>query len=337
MNVFLCETQILTRMEADMKLDYPRKVGMLIAVLITLSLNSFAQDLIARQAPIDKTFKKIDSLVLQKLIISESISSSLVSDLYPHWNNSHNKTFSSPIDIPEKYSIDLSDFSMPTASKHITSSFGPRKGRMHYGIDIKVYTGDTIVAAFGGKVRIVNSERRGYGNYIVIRHNNGLETLYAHLSKQLVNENQEVKAGEAIGLGGNTGRSTGSHLHFETRFLGVAINPAKIFDFRQQYLVADRYVFTKSKISTQKDSHSTRINIKENAYTAKAETNTNNNIVKSNSNNNSEDFNQYHMVKRGDNLTRIAKTKATSISQLCKLNGITAKTILQPGQILRYS
>ena len=89
---------------------------------------------------------------------------------------------------------------------------------MHNGLDIKVYIGDTIRAAFSGKVRMVKYERRGYGKYVVIRHENGLETVYGHLSKQIVDENQYVEAGEPIGLGGNTGRSTGSHLHFETRF-----------------------------------------------------------------------------------------------------------------------
>ena len=118
---------------------------------------------------------------------------------------------------------------------------------MHNGLDLKVNIGDTIVAAFDGKVRIVKYERRGYGKYVVIRHDNGLETVYGHLSKQLVEENQLVKAGEVIGLGGNTGRSTGSHLHFETRFLGIAINPIYMFDFPKQDIVADTYTFRKAK------------------------------------------------------------------------------------------
>ena len=110
---------------------------------------------------------------------------------------------------------------------------------MHNGLDIKVYIGDTIRAAFSGRVRIVRYERSGYGKYVVIRHDNGLETIYGHLSKQLVKEDQFVKAGEVIGLGGNTGRSTGSHLHFETRLLGQVINPEFLFDFPKQDIVAD--------------------------------------------------------------------------------------------------
>ena len=112
-------------------------------------------------------------------------------------------------------------------------------------MDIKVYIGDTIRAAFSGKVRIVRYEGGGYGKYIVIRHNNGLETIYGHLSKQLVSENEEVRAGDVIGLGGNTGRSTGSHLHFETRLCGVALNPALMFDFRNQDVTGDFYSFNR--------------------------------------------------------------------------------------------
>ena len=147
---------------------------------------------------------------------------------------------------------------MPTPSTKITSPFGPRWRRMHNGLDLKVNIGDTIVAAFDGKVRIVKYERRGYGKYVVIRHDNGLETIYGHLSKQLVEENQLVKAGEVIGLGGNTGRSTGSHLHFETRFLGIAINPIYMFDFPKQDIVADTYTFRKTKGVRSAGSHDTQ-------------------------------------------------------------------------------
>ena len=136
----------------------------------------------------------------------------------------------------------MTGFRMPTEHTKITSKFGPRRRRMHNGLDIKVYIGDTIRAAFSGKVRMVKYERRGYGKYVVIRHENGLETVYGHLSKQIVDENQYVEAGEPIGLGGNTGRSTGSHLHFETRFLGQAINPALLFDFEKQDIVADSFI-----------------------------------------------------------------------------------------------
>ncbi len=181
----------------------------LVAVAAMVSLSSFSQDLIARQAPIDKKLKTVDSLALQKQIRAEQSEYPALS-LYPNWNNQYAHSYGNAI-IPDTYTIDLTGFHMPTPSTKITSPFGPRWRRMHNGLDLKVNIGDTIVAAFDGKVRIVKYERRGYGKYVVIRHDNGLETIYGHLSKQLVEENQLVKAGEVIGLGGNTGRSTGSH------------------------------------------------------------------------------------------------------------------------------
>lgn len=202
----------------------------LIAATAMISLNSFSQDLIARQAPIDRKLKSVDSLALQKQIRAEQAAYPALS-LYPNWDNRYVHAYGKDAIVPESFTIDLTGFRMPTPNTRITSPFGPRWRRMHNGLDIKVNIGDTIVSAFDGKVRIVNFERRGYGKYVVIRHANGLETVYGHLSKQLVDENQTVKAGEPIGLGGNTGRSTGSHLHFETRFLGIAINPAYMLIF----------------------------------------------------------------------------------------------------------
>ena len=137
-----------------------------------ISLNSFSQDLIARQAPIDKKLKSVDSLALQKQIRAEQSEYPALS-LYQHWNNQYAHSYGKDVIIPETYTIDLTGFCMPTPSTRITSPFGPRWRRMHNGLDLKVNIGDTIVAAFDGKVRIVKYERRGYGKYIVIRHDNG--------------------------------------------------------------------------------------------------------------------------------------------------------------------
>ena len=191
--------------------------------------------------------------------------------------------------------------------KKVTSKYGPRRRRMHEGIDLKLQVGDTVRAAFDGKVRIRKFERRGYGYYLVIRHPNGLETVYGHLSRFLVNENDIVRAGDAIALGGNTGRSTGPHLHFETRFLGQAINPAEIIDFERCEPIKPQYVFRNIKIKGRKS----------NIYTSSDQ-----NIV-------------FHRVRSGDNLSVIAKKYGTTVSQLCRLNGITTKTIIRPGQSLR--
>lgn len=280
----------------------------LVAVAAMVNLSSFSQDLIARQAPIDKKLKSVDSLALQKQIRAEQSEYPALS-LYPNWNNQYVHAYGNAI-IPDTYTIDLTGFHMPTPSTKITSPFGPRWRRMHNGLDLKVNIGDTIVAAFDGKVRIVKYERRGYGKYVVIRHDNGLETVYGHLSKQLVEENQLVKAGEVIGLGGNTGRSTGSHLHFETRFLGIAINPIYMFDFPKQDIVADTYTFRKAKGVKRAGSHDTQV---------------------------ADGTIRYHKVKSGDTLSRIAKLRGVSVSTLCKLNRIKPTTTLRIGQVLRCS
>ena len=280
----------------------------LVAVAAMVSLSSFSQDLIARQAPIDKKLKTVDSLALQKQIRAEQSEYPALS-LYPNWNNQYVHAYGNAI-IPDTYTIDLTGFHMPTPSTKITSPFGPRWRRMHNGLDLKVNIGDTIVSAFDGKVRIVKYERRGYGKYVVIRHDNGLETIYGHLSKQLVEENQLVKAGEPIGLGGNTGRSTGSHLHFETRFLGIAINPIYMFDFPKQDIVADTYTFRKTKGVKRAGSHDTQV---------------------------ADGTIRYHKVKSGDTLSRIAKLRGVSVSTLCKLNRIKPTTTLRIGQVLRCS
>lgn len=280
----------------------------LVAVAAMVSLSSFSQDLIARQAPIDKKLKTVDSLALQKQIRAEQSEYPALS-LYPNWNNQYVHAYGNAI-IPDTYTIDLTGFHMPTPSTKITSPFGPRWRRMHNGLDLKVNIGDTIVAAFDGKVRIVKYERRGYGKYVVIRHDNGLETVYGHLSKQLVEENQLVKAGEVIGLGGNTGRSTGSHLHFETRFLGIAINPIYMFDFPKQDIVADTYTFRRTQGSKRAGSHDTQV---------------------------ADGTIRHHKVKSGDTLSRIAKLRGVSVSTLCKLNRIKPTTTLRIGQVLRCS
>ena len=216
------------------------------------------------------------------------------------------------VNFPDSFAIDCSSFVYPIAIDsmvRVTSKYGPRRRRMHKGIDLKVLKGDTIRAAFNGKVRIKAFERRGYGYYVVLRHPNGLETIYGHLSKILVDENQIVRAGETIGLGGNTGRSTGSHLHFETRFLGQAINPAEIIDFENGVPHQDTYVFHNIKINGRRS----------NIYTS------------------SSDRLVYHRVKSGDTLGKIARIYGTSVSELCRLNGLKSTSLLRIGQSIRCS
>jgi LysM repeat protein len=229
---------------------------------------------------------------------------------------------------------------MPTDSRVITSNFGARWGRQHKGLDIKVYIGDTIRAAFSGKVRIVKYEPRGYGKYVVIRHYNGLETYYGHMSKQLVRENEEVKAGDPIGLGGNTGRSTGSHLHFETRVCGVALNPALMFDFRNQDVTGDFYTFRRS-LYARESAQATRLRgVSGNSNMGRFDSDEDEDDVEMAIAAPSASFTSevhFHKVKKGETLQSIARKCHTTVDSLCKLNRIGKSIRLMPGQILKYN
>ncbi len=269
----------------------------------------YGQDLLAFQAPIDRQLRAVDSLALRLSIEAEEEMAGL--ELYAEsWNNDFTHCYSSEL-VPDSFKIDLRGFAMPTTSRKVTSAYGyrPRFRRFHYGLDVKVQTGDTIYAAFDGKVRIVRYEPRGYGKYVVIRHNNGLETIYAHFSKHLVSVDQEVKAGEPIGLGGNTGRSFGSHLHFETRLLGQPINPALLFDFAMQDVTDDYYVFHKENAPARNNSY----------YASNKKGGVN-----------------YYKVRKGDTLSSISKKLGVSVSRLRASNNLGKKSYIRANQVLKY-
>ena len=268
-----------------------------------------------RKLTVEKVETKLETLAIDSVLMSFEFGSddstlSPADDLYDgQWNNQYVKTYSDVM-IPDIYVIDLSSFVMPVEGR-ITSNFGHRRGRFHYGTDIKLQTGDVVVAAFDGRVRVKQFEKRGYGYYLVLRHPNGLETVYGHLSKFLVDIDEDVVAGQPIALGGNTGRSTGSHLHFECRFVGQAIDPTELVDFDNFCTYDMSYIFEKSKINA---------------------------ISKNNKNYSaSGQYAKYHRVRNGDTLSVIAKRYGVSVNTLCRLNGIKATTILKVGRVLRYS
>lgn len=163
-----------------------------------------------------------------------------------YWNSDRVNPYGDVV-IPATKNIDVTGFCAPVRGE-VTSPYGwrPQFGRMHRGTDLRLSVGDTVRAAFDGKVRLTKYEARGYGYYVVIRHDNGLETVYGHLSRHLCKPNQRVKAGDPIALGGNTGRSTGPHLHFETRYLGLAVNPEAIIDFSNFTTHKDVFAFNKA-------------------------------------------------------------------------------------------
>ena len=311
-----------------------------LTVLIALSSEPvFAQDLLARQAPVDRRAKRLDSIEVKALTERENTHTPAAQIYGDEWDNryAHRAT-----ELPDSFVINLRHFCMPTPSRVITSDFGSRWGRQHKGLDIKVYIGDTIRSAFSGKVRIVRYEAKGYGNYIVIRHPNGLETIYGHLSKHLVTENQVVRAGEPIGLGGNTGRSTGSHLHFETRLCGVALNPALFFDFRNQDITGDHYVFLKDRYESDSQLATlergkvnggsyTRDQVygEVGRYNEKAEE-----AATQNAANTPERV--YYKVQNGETLASIAKKVGVSVDAICRLNGFRKDQRIKAGMIIRY-
>lgn len=299
-------------------------------LLILVAMPTYAQDLLARQAPVDRKIRAVDTLAIRAIIEREDFENP-ASQLYDDWDNvyAHRAT-----ELPDSFRINLKNFCMPTTSRVVTSKMGPRWGRQHKGIDVKVYIGDTIRAAFSGKVRIKKYEAAGYGKYLVIRHQNGLETIYGHMSDWLVEENQVVKAGQPIGLGGNTGRSTGSHLHFETRLCGVALNPALMFDFVNQDVTADYYVFRKNSYAREAVAVNNSIRAEGDAAESAAA------LATSNQQNSKADKfvePRYHKVAAGETLTSIAKRRGVTVADLCKLNHLTRDIKVRPGQILRYS
>ena len=317
-----------------------KKRTLMLSILAMFAFVAMAQDQLASVAPIDKRMRAIDSVSIAKMLEKESLGDP-ASSLYPNWNNNYTTNYG--VEMPKEYKIDLRAFHFPCESRRVTSSYGYRRSfrRKHYGTDIKVYVGDTIRSAFSGKIRIVANQgrKKGYGKYVVIRHHNGLETVYGHLSKQLVVEDQEVKAGEPIGLGGNTGRSTGSHLHFETRLLGQFIDPEKLFDFTAQDVLGDYYLFSsvgRSRLLTSDESKQ----LPDNKVLASVGGPTFEADKAAQSKKFQEERReslraQVHKVRKGESLSVIARKRGTTVKRLCQLNNITTKTVLRVGQILR--
>ena len=309
------------------------KTFAILALMTICSLPTNAQDLLARQAPVDRKMKAVDSVALKRMIFKENLEEPSM-DLYEDWSNkyAHRETA-----LPDSFRISLRDFCMPTTSRVLTSNFGARWGRQHKGLDIKVYIGDTIRAAFSGKVRVVRYEARGYGKYVVIRHNNGLETIYGHMSKHLVDENQEVRAGDPIGLGGNTGRSTGSHLHFETRLCGVALNPALMFDFRNQDVVDDYYMFRKSSYMKESAIANRMRGAGASGSFSAEDGDEEVEVASVDPVSKGSRTSRLHKVRRGETLSSIARKHGLSVSALAKQNHMKQSAKLKPGQILKYN
>ena len=205
--------------------------------------------------------------------------------------------------------LDFSGAHFPTIhGTRLNSPYGIRKFRLHRGVDMHISIGDSIVAAYPGKVVVSKYNRRGYGHYVMIEHENGTRTLYGHLKKRLVNVGDVVEGGQLVGWGGNTGRSSGPHLHFEIRYGEVNIDPATVFNIEEGTLLENMDHFS---IASAVESH--------------------NEIQKELSKH------RYHRIRSGDTLGKIARLYGTTIEKLCRLNGIKRTSILRIGQTLRCS
>lgn len=228
-------------------------------------------------------------------------------------------------DIPISMVIDLVDslksYHYPFKGR-VTSKYGPRRRRIHQGTDIDLETGDPVYATFDGRVRVTTYVRGGYGNLVILRHDNGLETYYGHLSEISVKPNEWVTAGQVIGKGGNTGRSTGSHLHFEMRYKGQTFDPERLIDFstgtlRRETFLLKRTYFSPYSRFTQDFEEEIQSDEEDKRIAAEAA------AIK------------YHIVKRGDTLGRIAINNHTTVTKLCQLNGIKKTSVLRIGQRIR--
>ena len=251
-----------------------------------------------------------------------------------HWDEKYVDPYRVPTDsLPDVWTVwivdSLGHYHCPHQGR-ISSPFGYRRGRRHQGVDLPLRTGEPVYAAFDGKVRI-SAYTGGYGNLIVLRHENGLETFYGHLSQSHVQPGDWVHAGQVIGDGGSTGRSTGPHLHFETRYKGYAFDPQWLIDFNQGILrhrlftLKKRYFNPGSRYAqSEEDEEEIQKADEQERQEAEAARKRAEAAAK-----------KYHKIRSGDTLSAIAKKYGTTVSKICSLNGIKPTTTLQVGKSLR--
>ena len=212
------------------------------------------------------------------------------------------KSFDDTVNLSLYDSTIGSFWSSPVAGTFPTSHFGPRGGRFHYGTDLELDVGDTIRSVWDGIVRITSYDARGYGYYVLVRHYNGLETLYGHMSSIQTEVGTLVKAGQPLGLGGNTGRSSGPHLHFEVRYQGNAINAEQLFNFTEGKLLYQTYTLTPEQFG----------------YVSRKARKV-----------------YYHRVRPGDTMYSVASRYGLTVARLARMNGLSTKSRLRSGRRLK--
>ena len=254
-----------------------------------------------------------------------------------YWNDMQPDPYHVGLDaLPDEIALwvvdSLCGYRCPNQTE-VYSKFGYRHRRRHQGVDLPLKTGTPVYAAFDGKVRM-SKYYRGYGNLVVLRHENGLETFYGHLSKLMVQEGDWVNAGSIIGLGGSTGRSTGPHLHFETRYKGYAFDPQWLIDFpsgtlrHRLFVLKKKYLNAGSKYVPEDEQE--EIDILEGDTKDREEA-----AAKAEAERKAQSAAQYHKIRSGDTLGAIARRYGTTVNKLCRLNGISGRTILKIGRRIR--
>ncbi len=244
-----------------------------------------------------------------------------------YWDEDKVNPYNVPLDsLPVSWTVwmvdSLSQYHYPYYGPvNPRGKFGMRRGRRHQGVDLPLHTGAPIFATFDGRVRI-SKYMGAYGNLVVIRHTNGLETFYGHLSTREVEAGEWVNAGDVIGLGGSTGRSTGPHLHFETRYMGYAFDPQWLINFdtgdlRHRLFLLKRRQFNPYSNYEQDFEDEFRNDEEDKAEDAE------------------KAAMRYVTVKSGDTLSKIAANNGTTVSEICRLNGISSTTVLKIGRRLR--
>lgn len=254
-----------------------------------------------------------------------------------YWTHEYPDPYRASLEsLPEEIGIwvvdSLSQYRCPNQTK-VYSKFGYRHRRRHQGADLPLQTGTPVYAAFDGKVRLAKYYK-GYGNLVILRHENGLETFYAHLSKIMVSEDDWVNAGSIIGLGGSTGRSSGPHLHFETRYKGYAFDPEWLIDFESGILRHRFFTLKKKYLNASSnyvpEDEQEEIDIIEGDTQEKVEAE-----KKAEEERKAAAAAQYHTIRQGDTLGALARKYHTTVKKLCQLNGISERTVLRLGKKLR--
>lgn len=316
--------------------------GIAIVAFVAFSGIANAQQLISEPAG------GMDENELEEAVSDIPVSSILTPDImnvfplnkyYNSWDTLYVKRYAevppaldSRIELP-LFNENSTGFVFPIEGEFL-SPFGYRGRRVHAGVDIRLNSGDPVGVAFDGVVRMAKYYS-GYGNCVVVRHYNGLETLYGHLSKIKVKVNDVVKAGDVVGLGGRTGRATCNHLHFETRFQGKAFNPKQLIDFNTFSLISDTLQISKATYGLTRDYLPSLANNNEENDSITEDLASANVVKVSTKAPAAKVHKKFHTIKSGETLSSISRKNGTTVKQICSLNGIKPSKNLKPGTKLR--